>query len=199
MTHRSLLKPGRPGFTLVELIVVFTVIAILAAILFPVFGRAREAARGRQCSANLSQLGLALQLYARDHDGRYPPRDQDLQPLSPYLSDSSILRCPTDWAPAPEWPGWNGLASSSYQYRGGYAIEDRADLPIVADWELRHNSTITVLSLSGSVKGISTSNWTPLTRGPRPLPAGISPPSGVIATPFLGEDNSKFDAPRSEE
>lgn len=199
MTQRSLIRPRRLGFTLVELIVVFTVIAILGAILFPVFTRAREAARKSHCSANLSQIGLALQVYARDHDGRFPPRDHDLRPLSPYLSDGSVLRCPTDWAPAPEWPGWSGLPSSSYQYRGGYAIEDRADLPIVADWELRHNNFITVLSLSGSVKGVSTNGWTPVTRGPRPLPAGIAPPSGVIATPFLGEDNSKFDVPQSEE
>jgi len=64
-------SPRRRGFTLIELLVVIAIIAILAAILFPVFAQAREAARKTSCSSNLRQLGTAVQLYVQDHDGGY--------------------------------------------------------------------------------------------------------------------------------
>ncbi len=62
----------RAGFTLVEILVVLAIIGILAAILFPVFGRAREAAKRASCSSNLKQLGVAFQLYTKDYADRYP-------------------------------------------------------------------------------------------------------------------------------
>jgi len=62
----------RKGFTLIELLVVIAIIAILAAILFPVFARAREQARKTACLSNLKQIGLALQMYAQDYDETYP-------------------------------------------------------------------------------------------------------------------------------
>jgi prepilin-type N-terminal cleavage/methylation domain-containing protein/prepilin-type processing-associated H-X9-DG protein len=65
----------RAGFTLIELLVVIAIIAILAAILFPVFARAREAARGATCVSNLKQVGLALSMYTTDYDGVYPVPD----------------------------------------------------------------------------------------------------------------------------
>jgi prepilin-type N-terminal cleavage/methylation domain-containing protein/prepilin-type processing-associated H-X9-DG protein len=57
------------GFTLIELLVVIAIIAILAAILFPVFARARERAKLTTCSSNLKQVGMALSMYAQDYDG----------------------------------------------------------------------------------------------------------------------------------
>ena len=60
------------GFTLIELLVVIAIIAILAAILFPVFARAREKARQSSCASNLKQLGLAALMYVQDYDERYP-------------------------------------------------------------------------------------------------------------------------------
>jgi prepilin-type N-terminal cleavage/methylation domain-containing protein len=60
----------RTGFTLIELLVVIAVIAILAAILFPVFAQAREKARSAMCSSNLRQIGLALTMYRQDYDER---------------------------------------------------------------------------------------------------------------------------------
>src|ERR671930_500085 len=62
----------RRGFTLIELLVVIAVIAILAAILFPVFAQAREKARQAACLSNCKQLGTALQLYVQDYDERFP-------------------------------------------------------------------------------------------------------------------------------
>jgi prepilin-type N-terminal cleavage/methylation domain-containing protein len=64
--------PRQRGFTLIELLVVIAIIAILAAILFPVFARAREAARKTSCLSNLKQLGLAAQMYKQDYDEAYP-------------------------------------------------------------------------------------------------------------------------------
>lgn len=60
------------GFTLIELLVVIAIIAILAAILFPVFAKARDAAKNTQCLSNQRQLALAFQMYAQDNDGKFP-------------------------------------------------------------------------------------------------------------------------------
>jgi prepilin-type N-terminal cleavage/methylation domain-containing protein/prepilin-type processing-associated H-X9-DG protein len=62
----------RTGFTLIELLVVIAIIAILAAILFPVFAQAREKARQAGCFSNMKQIGLALQMYQQDYDGTWP-------------------------------------------------------------------------------------------------------------------------------
>ena len=65
----------RNGFALIELLVVIAIIAILAAILFPVFSRARENARRSSCSSNLKQIGLAAMQYVQDYDERMPGGD----------------------------------------------------------------------------------------------------------------------------
>lgn len=64
------MSSGRRGFTLIELLVVIAIIAILAAILFPVFARAREAGRKAQCQSNMKQIGIAISMYAQDYDGK---------------------------------------------------------------------------------------------------------------------------------
>ena len=61
------------GFTLIELLVVIAIIAILAAILFPVFAQAREAARKTQCLSNTKQIGTAYMMYLQDFDETFPP------------------------------------------------------------------------------------------------------------------------------
>lgn len=95
------LKMKREGFTLIELLVVIAIIAILAAILFPVFGRARENARKATCQSNLKQLGLAFSMYAQDWDEVLPPKIST--PATPWNklvssytgNNNSILVCPS--------------------------------------------------------------------------------------------------------
>jgi prepilin-type N-terminal cleavage/methylation domain-containing protein/prepilin-type processing-associated H-X9-DG protein len=99
------------GFTLIELLVVIAIIALLAAILFPVFARARENARRASCQSNLKQVGLGMMQYAQDYDEKYPiartDYDAPLQAwdmmIRPYLGvnvdfggPSSIFHCPSD-------------------------------------------------------------------------------------------------------
>lgn len=70
-------RVGRDGFTLIELLVVIAIISMLAAILFPVFARARENARRTSCLNNLKQMGLAVQQYLQDNDSYFPPSDRE--------------------------------------------------------------------------------------------------------------------------
>ena len=94
---------ARGGFTLIELLVVIAIIAILAAILFPVFARAREKARQASCQSNLKQLGLASRMYTSDHDECVTPGNMsdgtryDLWTnlLQPYVRNEQILLCPS--------------------------------------------------------------------------------------------------------
>jgi len=96
------------GFTLIELLVVIAIIAILAAILFPVFARARENARRASCQSNLKQIGLGIMQYTQDYDEtfmfgegmRYDiqpgiPSSWDLQ-IQPYTKSMQVLTCPSD-------------------------------------------------------------------------------------------------------
>lgn len=92
----------RQGFTLIELLVVVAVIALLVAIIFPVFARARENARRATCQSNLKQLSLGLLQYAQDSDERMPVSrvsssyDYPLWLIYPYVRSYSVLKCPTD-------------------------------------------------------------------------------------------------------
>ncbi|MHB8995533.1 MAG: DUF1559 family PulG-like putative transporter [Armatimonadota bacterium] len=90
------------GFTLIELLVVIAIIAILAAILFPVFARAREAARKSVCLSNLKQICLSCHMYAQDYDELFPvdnhicnPHVRLISQVLPYMKNSQILYCPS--------------------------------------------------------------------------------------------------------
>ena len=94
---------NRRGFTLIELLVVIAIIAILAAILFPVFARAREKARQTSCLSNLKQIGLGIKMYVQDNDG-YPvhssassqaPRTRWPDHVFPYVRNTQIFLCPS--------------------------------------------------------------------------------------------------------
>ena len=91
------------GFTLIELLVVIAIIAILAAILFPVFARARENARRASCSSNLKQIGLGILQYTQDYDELLPGRVTNTAPtrnwrvlIQPYVKSSQLFACPSN-------------------------------------------------------------------------------------------------------
>jgi len=74
-------KQNKYGFTLIELLVVIAIISLLAAILFPVFARARENARRASCMSNLKQMGLGLMMYVQDNNERFPFAEQSVAQL----------------------------------------------------------------------------------------------------------------------
>jgi prepilin-type N-terminal cleavage/methylation domain-containing protein/prepilin-type processing-associated H-X9-DG protein len=94
---------GQRGFTLIELLVVIAIIAILAAILFPVFAKAREKARQTSCLNNCKQLGLSVIQYAQDYDERYPLAMYTasgvnyywVDEIMPFAKNTQILVCPS--------------------------------------------------------------------------------------------------------
>lgn len=115
------------AFTLIELLVVIAIIAILAAILFPVFAQAKGAAKTTACLSNGRQIGLAFLMYAGDNDdrlpfGSFPVRTLTwTEQLQPYIKNRAIFRCPEDrssnWTtPTPGGPPFTRLSSYFLNY-----------------------------------------------------------------------------------
>ena len=162
------MKMRRPrGFTLIELLVVIAIIAILAAILFPVFAKAREKARQTSCLSNMKQIALAADMYTTDYDGCYPISIYFsgtmvvtfYHELMPYMKNEGILACPSEKnrmlmselqaiLPAPLAPGLTTVG-----YNGNYAVfEDgpnnmltQADDPVVNQSELPYPSETMIM------------------------------------------------------
>ena len=131
MQHKSRFN----GFTLIELLVVIAIIAILAAILFPVFAKARDKARQTTCLSNIKQLSLAILMYSDDWDGYFVPAmsqdnltrwhgrrtnlsemfDPAKGPIFPYLQEKRIKEC----------PGFSASKSGFEQGTGGYGYNEQ--------------------------------------------------------------------------
>ncbi|RYG73540.1 DUF1559 domain-containing protein [bacterium] len=116
-------RESRRGFTLIELLVVIAIIAILAAILFPVFGRARENARRSSCQSNLKQLCLAVAQYSQDYDNCFPLYRQPIatsntygwaDSLFTYTKSTQLLQCPSNSDVAPTTPQAFGYTDYCY-------------------------------------------------------------------------------------
>jgi prepilin-type N-terminal cleavage/methylation domain-containing protein/prepilin-type processing-associated H-X9-DG protein len=154
----------KKGFTLIELLVVIAIIAILAAILFPVFARARENARRSSCQSNLKQIGLGAFQYTQDYDEKFPLwfADKDgtagqnmvttgagaanvdtgwAELIQPYLRSTQIFQCPSETNP-PAAAGSNSTGYSDYMgnfywinaYGGMVGMVAPAQTVMIVDW-----------------------------------------------------------------
>ncbi len=122
------------AFTLVELLVVIAIIAILAAILFPVFGRARENGRRTSCQSNLKQIGIGLLQYVQDYDEKLPAsfygttagadkttrtKYKWMDAIFPYVKSEQLFICPSEPNAAYKYSGNLGVTEESDDY-GSY-------------------------------------------------------------------------------
>ena len=116
----------RRGFTLIELLVVIAIIAILAAILFPVFTRARAKARQSSCLNNCKQIGLAIMQYVQDYDETYP-----------FFCQTNNLSVPWDVLPQYSYRNWLLWANQIYPYvknKQVFVCPSRADEALGYSW-----------------------------------------------------------------
>jgi prepilin-type N-terminal cleavage/methylation domain-containing protein/prepilin-type processing-associated H-X9-DG protein len=137
---RSGIRVRKIGFTLIEILVVIAIVCLLAAILFPVFARARENARRASCASNLHQIGLGVLQYVQDYDERMPcgilrtPTYASIGTgwagqVLPYVKDVQVFRCPDERGfSTPEGPGTKYY---SYRYNVDFVSEyaGSEDLP----------------------------------------------------------------------
>ena len=149
-------KPYAKAFTLIELLVVIAIVALLAAILFPIFAQSREKARQSACLSNMKQIGTAFTMYTADSDGQYPTCDNDKAKivgappdpetpdadgpeerdwhlvLQPYIKNLEIFRCGSDVSKKPK-----NIAAPDYsaeEYSSSYTVNGWSE------YELRESS-----------------------------------------------------------
>ncbi len=171
----------RSGFTLIELLVVIAIIAILAAILFPVFAQAREKARQTSCLSNIKQLGLGILMYTQDYDELFPVHaywENNWNTIEgksqywegrvlPYIKNLGIFRCPSDGgASAATTSGGDAGTRVSYAF----------------------NSIVGTDQVRGEARGIimSIPAWAPAAVAPQSI-AAVGRPAESIA---LGEQHT---------
>lgn len=191
------------------------VVMVLAAILFPVFARAREKARQASCQANLKQISLAHLMYAQDHDETFvtPPAEWP-EKLYPYLKNETVYACPGD--DRTSGPMWRGTIIG-YTLNGSVAgmqmkgIQSPAQVPLswdgtqpaggMGDVEFRHNGGVNCAYVDGHVKWVASSgwsaNWTPPAAPAPSTPSSGPPPAPPVApapSDEPGEVHSQADA-----
>ena len=176
--HQSHNVGKRTGFTLIELLVVIAIIAILAAILFPVFARARENARRTSCSSNLKQIGLGFMQYTQDYDEKMPlnaysyatalpfpsnPAQSGTthlwhHPIFPYIKSTQLFVCPSQTG---TWDGGYAPTGWSYGYNknlaGGPSL---AAIPTVSITPLVADSTYYLMDANRACQSPASSNNT---------------------------------------
>jgi prepilin-type N-terminal cleavage/methylation domain-containing protein/prepilin-type processing-associated H-X9-DG protein len=183
MSQRRFVSRQR-AFTLIELLVVIAIIAILAAILFPVFARARENARRSSCLSNLKQLGLGIMQYTQDYDETFPigfkagPENdwwEDAWPIhvQPYVKSLQVFSCPSDNKGDVD-ESWQGKAIS-YASNGNYG----SDWCCAPDW-------ISGFPLQGPMGISGESSWLDRGRGALNLSAVTQPSTSIL----LAEKNN---------
>lgn len=175
------------AFTLLELLVVVSVIAILAALLLPVFAAARESARRSACLSNVKQIGAAMQLYAQDNDERWPlhdlsnfqrqvPDGQDAfvvdgwdgtpvpnwaAGVRPYLKNLGVLVCPSNrgWCPGAD-PARPALTYAYNGYASGRIAGQEPDAAlIVLAWDYGEKTTWAIANPGGDSATGTYGSW----------------------------------------
>jgi prepilin-type N-terminal cleavage/methylation domain-containing protein len=131
------------AFTLIELLVVIAIIAILAAILFPVFAQARDKARQSACLSNLKQIHTSVMMYVQDNDEAMPfavethlctPAVGAMPALQPYIKNTDVFRCPSDFGDANNDTPFYTRYGRSYKMEGrifSNPMDDKLKIPIV--------------------------------------------------------------------
>ncbi|RYG62449.1 DUF1559 domain-containing protein [bacterium] len=161
LSYRHAPSKNRTAFTLIELLVVIAIIAILAAILFPVFGRARENARRSSCQSNLKQVALGVIQYAQDYDEMFPlsvtgstsitstPPVGWADSIQPYLKSTQIYQCPSESTSIETNPTAAGY--SDYWYNGNLSRPSNTTGPnnVSVSQAAVPNSSLTVLNGDG--------------------------------------------------
>jgi prepilin-type N-terminal cleavage/methylation domain-containing protein/prepilin-type processing-associated H-X9-DG protein len=167
MNNASVCAAKRNGFTLIELLVVIAIIAILAAILFPVFAKAREKARQTSCLSNEKQLGLGLLQYVEDYDESYPSGSSYADgrgwagQLYSYTKSVAVYTCPDD-----------SLTPTNVSYLGPY-------------WVCSYAYNINLVTKP-------TTNGTSITNGVTTL-AALNAPSSTVALSEISGNVAKVD------
>jgi len=170
------------AFTLIELLVVMAIIAVLAALLLPTLGRAKETARATACLSNLHQAGIALQIYVQENNNKMPVmRDVSTDPavaatntfpainqvLAAQLGNTNVLRCPSDLPQLFELTGssysWNNLLNGEdADHLVVFNIHfDPHEIPVVYDKQDFHKArgpdrAVNYLYADGHIKNLLT-------------------------------------------
>lgn len=187
----------KTGFTLIELLVVIAIIALLAAILFPVFARARENARRSSCQSNLKQMALGVKQYVQDYDECFPLYSLNadilqngwMRQLQPYTKSEQIFQCPSETTAAVALPssGASPLTNGTNDYfynenigfKGIYNNSVFSYSGTVKESEIEYSANIILLGDHASGNEANYANCMECTGGvespSNPAPTGMAP------------------------
>ena len=184
--------PTNKGFTLIELLVVIAIIAILAAILFPVFAQAREKARATSCLSNCKQMGLGISMYVQDYDESFMTTYDSVQNLDfmdlakPYIKANQLYVCPNSLVTT--YP--DGSPAKSYSMNSELGWQGDEKMPrVLAD--IPHSADTIIAADATQIQGGGT--WSDLGASYKPRMWSKPGQDGVELDDFWNSDNVSLD------